>query len=103
MVWRNPQFLAFTRLEIVSKVPSASGIFSVMSGDVCIHIGETWNLKAHLLQLANVASSSEYRIVFELCPESERDLRRIELASGLAVAEPRIDSPCPRGGLSFWI
>lgn len=89
MSWRNPQHLPFTRLDIAAALPSESGVYSVFDGEYCLMVGEAWNLKARLLELANVLSDlDELTIIYELCPETERPDRYGELMTALAPDRP---------------
>jgi hypothetical protein len=75
--WDNAQSVPFTRLDVVAQVPSASGVFAVMDGEYCLLIGESWNLKARLLDLANLLDGeTQLSILFETCPDEERECRK---------------------------
>ena len=88
MPWRNAKSLPFTRIDVAAHLPSAAGVYGLMDGDSCIFVGEAWNLKARLLELAAVVSdSSHLKVVFELCDEDERLDRKRILASELVGEE----------------
>jgi hypothetical protein len=78
--WENSQSVPFTRLEVVSRVPSAPGVFAVMDGDSCLLVSESWNLKARLLDLANVLDGqTSLSIFFELCADDQREHRKTQV------------------------
>lgn len=84
MLWENSQSVSFTRLDIVSRVPSAPGVFAVMDGDLCLLVSESWNLKARLLDLVNVLDGhTNLSIRFELCPDEERERRKSAVIAAL--------------------
>jgi hypothetical protein len=109
MPWRESQEVPFTRIDIVSAIPADPGVYAVMEGENCLLVGETWNLKGKLLELANAINGSEgLTLVFELCDEdSSRVLRRQELTRELIPdLEPPLDShdelvPKRLPGISF--
>lgn len=105
MPWREPQTAPFTRIGIVSLVPSESGVFGLFSGDSCLLVAESWNLKARLLDLINTVSEpAELTIVFELCPETEAEARRNELQRDLlALPSEPVASGKRLPGISFWL
>jgi hypothetical protein len=81
MPWRNEVSLPFTRIEIVSRVPSESGVYGILDGDACVFVGESWNLKARLLELASALSDvGHLRIVYELCEDEQRCDRKVALS-----------------------
>jgi hypothetical protein len=85
--WENAQSVSFTRLEIVSQIPSASGVFAVMDGESCLLIGESWNLKARLLDLANLLDGqTQLSIRFETCPDEERERRKSAVMSEMQLS-----------------
>ena len=84
MAWRQPSTIPFTRIAIVSAVPSTPGVFAVADGATWLMVGESWNLKARLLELANVLKSDdELQITWEVCSEEERITRRRDLEEEL--------------------
>lgn len=93
MPWRHPISLNFSRIQIAAQVPSESGVYALSDGDCCIFLGESWNLKGRLLELANVLANIDHlTITFELCPEADRIARRDALASKL-LNEPSPSLP----------
>jgi hypothetical protein len=104
MPWLDPHDVPLTRIDIVAQVPSESGVYAIMDHDVCLLVGEAWNLKARLLELMNVIKElGEFRVIYELCPEEERLARKENLASALkrTLSSPEIhDRELP--GISFW-
>lgn len=84
MPWLEPTSVAFSRIGIVSRVPSESGVYAISDGNCCIFVGETWNLKARLLELANVLTDSgTLTVTYELCSEEQRTARKQALTSEL--------------------
>jgi len=70
MPWRDAASLPFTRIAIVAQVPSESGVYGVFRGDLCVLVGSTWNLKAHLLELiTGISGADELSVKYELLPE----------------------------------
>src|SRR5215203_2003485 len=104
MPWRDPQSIPLTRIDIVSQIPSESGIYGIYDGDICLLVGEAWNLKARLLELMNVLQNvGEFRVVYELCPEDERTDRKDKLASLLLRTPPPVGIHGKElAGISFW-
>jgi thymidine kinase len=94
MPWRDAISLPFTRIEIVSRVPSESGVYGIIDGDNCVFVGESWNLKARLLELAGVLSDVEHlKIMCEVCPDEDRSERKIALARELGSESPEESVP----------
>jgi hypothetical protein len=94
LTWDNAKTIAFTRLEIVARVPSVSGVFAIMDGQRCLLVADTWNLKARLLDLANVLDGQEeLSILYETCPDEERDSRKSAVMRELALV--RTEEPHP--------
>ncbi|HYP14242.1 MAG TPA: hypothetical protein VEQ63_09985 [Bryobacteraceae bacterium] len=84
MPWREPNAVPFTRIGIVSQVPSEAGVYAISDGPSCIFVGESWNLKARLLELANVLTDiSHLTIMYELCSEDQLGARKRELTAEL--------------------
>jgi hypothetical protein len=105
MPWHDPQSVAFTRLEIAGRVPSASAVFGVLEGESCRYVGNTWNLKARLLELANLLPFHDnLRIVFELCPDAELAARSAELSAEFTSDLTNRDPAAGRTGvgITFW-
>jgi hypothetical protein len=104
MLWRDPHNAPLTRIEIVAHIPSESGIYAIMDADVCLLVGEAWNLKARLLELMNVIKDAgEFHVIYELCAEEERLARKASLASALLKSEPSVEIPGRESrGISFW-
>jgi hypothetical protein len=108
MPWREPQSAPFTRIGIVSQVPSESGVFGLFSGNTCLLIAESWNLRARLLDLINtITEPVELTAVFELCPEAEAEPRRDELRREFLaprrVPAPESETDKKLPGISFWL
>jgi hypothetical protein len=103
MPWRDPKSVSFTRLDIVAHVPSESGVYAIVDGDCCVHVGESWNLKARLLELANILSEGrQFTIVYEACPEEQRSIRRKAVSAKLLGRDAEPDSKMnPLPGLSL--
>ena len=104
MPWRDPHNVPLTRIEIVAHIPSESGIYAIMDADVCLLVGEAWNLKARLLELMNVIKEvGEFHVTYELCPEEERMVRKENLAGALLKSAPSVEIPGRElPGISFW-
>jgi hypothetical protein len=105
MPWRNAQSVPFSRIDIVTQVPSASGVFGLMTGDSYLLIADSWNMKARLLDLINsIPFPAELTVLFELCPEHGAEARRNELAAEYTPpAHPAPAFPPDRpSGISFW-
>lgn len=103
MPWLQPITVPFNRLQIVATVPSESGVYGVYDSNVCVFIGESWNLKARLLEIAGVLPEvGHLTIVYELCAEEARAARRAALAKELT---PELDRarivPPALPGISF--
>ena len=97
MPWRDARTVPFTRLGVVSQVPSESGVFAIMDGGICLLIGETWNLKARLLELINVLSGEEeLTVTWECCDDGEREKRRHQLASEITHKNDEPDNGSKR-------
>ena len=89
MPWREPNTVPFTRIGIVSHVPPEAGVFGIIDGDVYLYLGDSWNLRGRLLELANLVSASEQlTIIWEQCPEAECMDRRVALTRELAPTPP---------------
>ncbi|MBC8167550.1 MAG: hypothetical protein H7Y20_16980 [Bryobacteraceae bacterium] len=88
MPWRESHTIAFTRIDIVSKVPSDSGVFGVLSEKAYLLISDSWNLKARLLELINNLNSAEsVSIIYELCPEADSHARVVMLREEFSNVE----------------
>jgi len=106
MPWQDSVSAPFSRLSIVSRVPSASGVYGVFHGECCVLIGHTWNLKAHLLELISTISATDVLTIrYELWPEDEAAHRsetlKRELTSPATPARITLADDQP-SGLSFW-
>jgi len=95
MPWRSATSLPFTHIDIVSRVPSESGVYAILTGGACIFVGESWNLKARLLELASALEVGHLTIAYELCPDEQRSDRKRALAAEL-MTEPSEDAPPPQ-------
>ena len=104
MPWRDPQSTPLTRIDIVSQIPSESGIYAIYDKEICLLVGEAWNLKARLLELMNVLQDvGEFRVVYELCAEEERAARKDKLAGVLLRTPPPAELRVRElPGISFW-
>lgn len=92
MPWCEPSTVPFTRIDIVCHVPAAPGVFGILENGVCLYVGDTWNLRGRLLELANLISDQEaLTIVWEKCPESQCGGRRLTLENEL-LSEPELIS-----------
>jgi hypothetical protein len=84
MPWRNAASIPFTRIDIVARMPSESGVYGIHAGESCILVGESWNLKARALELAAALTDvSHLTIKYELCGEDERLDRKSALMAEL--------------------
>jgi|SRR4051812_43192916 len=104
MPWRDARDVQFSRIGVVSTVPSEGGVFGVRSEDRFVLISETWNLKARLLELINALGAPEnLSVVYELCPEAERS-SRVELLTRESLEQQDSPGHPARGlpGLRFW-
>jgi hypothetical protein len=101
--WREPQIVPFTRLDIAAQVASESGIFAVLEGDRCLMVGSAWNLKARLLEMANVVrEGQELTVVIERCSEQESETRRLQLTLELIPEDASAtEAGKPLPGISF--
>jgi hypothetical protein len=97
MPWQNARIVPFTRIGVVSQVPSASGVYGILEGDICLLVAESWNLKARLLELANVLSEeTQLTVIFETCSDEVRERRKQALASEyLTARDEGRDAPLP--------
>jgi hypothetical protein len=87
MPWRDPHTVPLTRIDIASLTPSDSAVYAIMDGQSCILVGEAWNLRARLLELVNVLQDvGEFSVIYELCPEQERQSRKDFLSKALIVS-----------------
>ncbi len=104
MPWRNAQSVPFTRIGIVSQVPSESGVFALIAGDAYVLVAESWNLKARLLDLINTLTLPvEMTVLYELCPEADAEARKLELRKEFMPSEESAPAPSGRPpGITFW-
>ena len=104
MPWRDPKTVPLTRIDVVSKVPSDSGVYAILDTDNYLLVGEAWNLKARLLQLMHVLQDvREFTVVYELCPEDERAARKEMLGATLLRSAPPSEIPSQAlPGITFW-
>jgi hypothetical protein len=103
MAWCGLNSISFTRIQVASQVPSDSGVYAINDGGCCIFVGESWNLRARLLELASVLSDVEHlTIAYELCPEDELADRKNAVARELLGEQPQHSVP-PNSlpGISF--
>jgi hypothetical protein len=103
MPWRDAISVPFSRIDIVAQIPSESGVYGIIDGSCCIFVGESWNLKARLLELAAALTEvSHLTIKYELCSDDERLERKNMLVAeflrdGTAADVPVLAVP----GISF--
>ena len=96
MPWRDAISLPFTHVEIVSRVGSESGVYGILDGESCIFVGESWNLRARLLELASVLTDvGHLTIVYELCPDEQRCARKLALTREFIGESPDQSLPLP--------
>ena len=102
MPWRDAIWIPFTHIEIVARVPSESGVYGILDGESCVFVGESWNLKARLLELASALTEvGHLTIVYERCPDEQRSDRKGALTSEL-ISHPDQSIPPPHSpGLVF--
>ena len=87
MEWRNARSVPFTRLGVVSQVPSEGGVFAIMDGGDCLLVSDSWNLKARLMDLINVLNGEEnLTVCWETCSDQDREARRRQVAGDLLQA-----------------
>ena len=93
MPWRDARSVPFTRLGVVSQVPSEAGVFAIMDGGDCLLVSDSWNLKARLLDLINVLSGEEnLTVTWESCAEGECENRVRQLTQDLFSRLEDVDS-----------
>lgn len=104
MHWRDPHTVPLTRIDIVSQVPSDSGVYAILDGEDCLLVGDAWNLKARLLELMNVIQDSgDFSIIYELCSEEESAIRKETLSAALIRKPPATGIRAKElPGISFW-
>lgn len=104
MPWNNSVTAPFSRIGIVSEVPSSAGVYGIYNGELCVHVGETWNLKARLLELINsVSGEDDLSVRYEVCTESEAAQRSAQLKRELATAGSHVPPATHSlSGISFW-
>ena len=89
MPWRDARSVSFTRLGVVSQVPSDAGVFAVMDGGDCLLVSDSWNLKARLLDLINVLSGEEnLTVTWEVCAEAECE-ERVQYLTQILMRSPQ--------------
>jgi hypothetical protein len=104
MPWRDPKTVPLTRIDVVSQIPSESGVYAILDADIYLLVGEAWNLKARLLELMNVLQDiGEFRVIYELCPEEERVARKELLGAALLRTAPTVEIRSRElPGITFW-
>lgn len=104
MPWRDPKTVPLTRIDVVSQIPSESGVYAILDDHVYLLVGEAWNLKARLLELMNVLQDiGEFRVIYELCPEEERVARKEHLGLTLLRTAPSANIQTGNlPGITFW-
>ena len=101
MPWLQPHSVPFTLIQISAHVPSEPGVYGLLDGDSCVYVGESWNLKARLLELAtNVSTTATLTLVYETCTEADLAARQKSLAEELVKADSAV-AEHGRRGLSF--
>jgi hypothetical protein len=94
MPWQDPKAIPFTRIFISAEVPSNSGIYGIFDGDLCVFVGESWNLKARLLALVNVlAEAANYTVVYETCSDQDRFQRHTSLSAEFLTPSSAASDP----------
>ena len=92
MPWKDARSVPFTRLGVVSQVPSDAGVFAVLDGGDCLLVSESWNLKARLLDLINVLSGEEnLTVMWEPCAEAECE-EKVNYLTQILMRSPQ-DNP----------
>jgi hypothetical protein len=83
MPWHNATTIDFSRIAIAAYVPADPGVFALRSGDRYLCLGDSWNLKAKLMEVANIVDDrpEPLSVVFETCEENERFQLRESLTS----------------------
>ena len=104
MPWRDPKTVNLTRIDVVSQIPSDSGVYAILDDEVYLLVGEAWNLKARLLELMNVLQDiGEFQVVYELCAEEERVARKEQLGATFLRTAPTVQLPNRElPGITFW-
>jgi hypothetical protein len=104
MPWRDPHQVPLTRIDIVSQVPSESGVYGILDSGECLLVGEAWNLKARLLELMNILQDvGDFSVIYELCSEEERMARKEILAASMIRKSPPAELRTRElPGISFW-
>lgn len=104
MPWRDPHQVPLTRIDIVSQVPSESGVYAILDHEACLLVGEAWNLKARLLELMNILQDvGHFSLIYELCSDEERLHRKETLAASLIRKSPPAEIRARElPGISFW-
>ena len=106
MPWRDATSLPFTRIAIVAQVPSESGVYGVFRGEQCVLVGNTWNLKAHLLELiTGISGNDELSVKYVLLPEETAAERAAALNRELKSAAHPVMPTNGNGrlqGITFW-
>ena len=103
MPWHHSQTVPFSRIGVVSSVPSEGGVFGILSGDAYLLISESWNLKARLLDLISILKGPEnLDVIYELCPEADRQKRAETLMQESLKRQPGTASNGALPGIRFW-
>jgi hypothetical protein len=104
MPWRDPKTVNLTRIDVVSQIPSDSGVYAILDEDVYLLVGEAWNLKARLLELMNLLQDiGEFRVIYELCSEDERVARKEQIGATFLRTAPAVQLPNRElPGITFW-
>src|SRR5690606_24274144 len=92
-----------TRIDIVSRVPSESGVYAINQGEVCLLVGEAWNVMARLLELMNVLQDAgDFSVTYELCGERDRRRRKEEISKTLLSVKAAESLAKSLPGITFW-
>lgn len=102
MPWSDPQTLPFSFVQISAHVPPMAGVYALMDGEVCIHVGEAWNLKGRLLEVAGAMPRDRtLTLIYESCAEQERFQRKTCLEAELLTSMENPERMPPSQGISF--
>lgn len=81
---KRQETYALHRRSIIQNAPEASGIYGLSTPDLWIYIGESWNIRAALLEYLSGGKRSVLQweptsFTFEPCSAKERRKRQREL------------------------
>ena len=70
-----PRTVPFSRINVVSSIPSEGGVFGILSAGQYLLVSESWT-EGWLLDLINGLEGSEgLTVAFEVCAEDDRQAR----------------------------